>query len=105
MAHKLRRITSITAPPKDDIFRKSDRRIRKVENIDIDYTVFEKTPAERERLRLAKLNESIIPKKKTRGGWAWRMRRRLAKEGLSYVEIEREIARSQAERNEKNGLK
>lgn len=56
MAHRLRKIKVIATPPKDDIYRKSDRRNRIIENgINIDYTVFEKTPEERLILKLAKV--------------------------------------------------
>jgi hypothetical protein len=93
MAHKLRKITG-TYKPDEKIVKENQRRVT-VESIDINYNVFKKTPGERARLKAAKsgiVTPRPVIKKKSRGGWAWRMRRRLRKEGLEYAEIEKRIS-------------
>jgi hypothetical protein len=62
--------------------------------LDIDFSVFRKSTEERQRLKDAKaglVTFAPVPKKKTRGGWEWRMRKRLKGEGLSYEEIELQV--------------
>jgi hypothetical protein len=64
------------------------------DRMDIDYKVFQKNPEEKQRLKDAKagiVTLAPVPKKKSRGGWEWRMRKRLKIEGLSHEEIEKRI--------------
>ena len=93
MSHKLRKISGTYKP--DEKIKNDNVRRRIIESPDIDYSVFKKSAGERQRLKDAKagiVTPRPVIKKKSRGGWAWRMRRRLRKEGLEYAEIEKRIS-------------